>query len=381
MNSRFWNRVAHVCTGIAATIALAYAEPGVLEDKIVIGQSAALSGPAKFLGSEMREGAMAYFSMLNANGGVHGRKIELITLDDSYEPDRAAANTRKLIDQNKVFALFGYVGTPTSLAAMPVFTEAKVPFFAPFTGAEALRQPFNRHVFNIRASYSEETEKLVRHALGLNLSKIAVFYQNDAYGKAGLEGVQQALERRGLAMTAVATVERNSTNVADAVKKLAAAKPDTVIMISAYKSCATFIKEMQAQGSTAHFYNVSFVGSRPLADELGDEGAGVVISQVMPFPFEAVKPIVREYRAAMQRFEPKAPISFTSLEGFVAAKVFVEGLRRAGPQPTRESLMQAFEKMEEYDAGGFKVGFSAGNHSRSKFVDLTVLQRGGRFRN
>ncbi|MDK2124223.1 ABC transporter substrate-binding protein [Parachitinimonas caeni] len=379
MNALLISRMLLAASALAGT--LAWAENGVTADKVVIGQSAALTGPAKLLGTEMRDGANAYFSQVNAAGGVNGRTIELISLDDGYEPEKAAGNTRKLIEQDKVFALFGYVGTPTSLASQPVFTEAKVPFFAPFTGADALRSPFNRYIFNIRAGYSDETEKIVRHSLGLNLKRIAVFYQNDSYGKAGLSGVEQALERRGMQLAATATVERNSTNVKDAVAKLSAVKPEAVIMVSAYKSCAAFIKEMLAHGASAQFYNVSFVGSRPLAEELGDEGAGVVISQVMPFPFEQVQPVVREYRAAMQKFQPKAQVSFTSLEGFIAAKVFVEGLRKAGLNPTRESLMAALEKIDSYDVGGFKVSFSSHNHSQSKFVDLTVIQKGGGFRN
>lgn len=361
--------------------ALAGAEVGVSDNKVVLGQSAALSGPAKLLGIEFRDGANAYFSQVNASGGVNGRDIELLSLDDGYEPDRAAANTRQLIEKDKVFALFGYVGTPTSNAALPVFTEAKVPFFAPFTGANSLRQPFNRFIFHIRAGYSDETEKIIKHATGLNMKRIAVFYQNDSYGKAGLEGAIQALERRGLAPVATATVERNSTQVEDAVKKILTAQPDTVVMVSAYKSCAAFIRAMQNAGSTSQFYNVSFVGSRPLAEELGDEGAGVAISQVMPFPFDGVTPVVREYQAALRKSQPKAPFSFTSLEGFIAAKVFVEGLRRAGNNPTRESLVATLEKIEDYDVGGFRVRFGPHSHSLSKYVNLTVIQRGGTFRN
>jgi ABC-type branched-subunit amino acid transport system substrate-binding protein len=375
-------RTAFLLTLAAAS---AWAEEGVTRDRIIIGQSAALTGPASLLGVEMRDGAQAYFSQLNAQGGVNGRRIELITLDDGYEPERAAANTRKLIEENKVFALFGYVGTPTSLAAQPIFTEAKVPLFAPFTGADSLREPFNRYMFHIRASYSEETERIVRHSVGLNLKRIAVFYQNDSYGKSGLNGVEKALERRGMIPVASATVERNATDVRRAVETIAAAKPDAVVMISAYKSCAAFIKAMQArvaQGdASVQYYNVSFVGSRALAEELGEDAAGVVVSQVMPFPFDGVKSVVREYQAAMQRYNPKAPVSFTSLEGYIAAKVMTEGIRRAGPNLTREGLITALQNMEAYDVGGFRVGFRPGSHALSKFVDLTVIQRGGTFRN
>lgn len=362
------------------------AEIGVFKDRIVLGQSAALTGPAKLLGTEMRDGANAYFAQINAAGGVNGRKVELISLDDGYEPERTVANTRQLLEQNKVFALFGYVGTPTTLAAKEILSEAKVPLFAPFTGAESLRTPFNRYLFHIRAGYGDETEKIVRHSLGLNLKRIAIFYQNDSYGRAGLVGTEAALMRRGLTPVTMATVERNSVNVRDAVKIISAAKPDAVVMISAYKSCAAFIKAMQAEmakgdGPTAQFYNVSFVGSQALANELGEEGPGVAISQVMPFPFDGIRPIAREYRTAMQRYLPNAPVSFTSLEGYIAARVFTEGLRRAGPNPSRGSLIAALEGMSDVDVGGFRVGFTPSNHSLSTFVDLTVIQAGLKFRN
>lgn len=360
---------------------LALAENGITNDKIVLGQSAALTGPARLLGTEFRDGANAYFNQLNQAGGIAGRKVELISLDDGYEPTRTIQNTRQLIEKDKVFALFGYVGTPTSNAALPILSDAKVPFFAPFTGAESLRTPFNRYVFHIRAGYNDETEKIIKHATGLNMTKVAVFYQNDSYGKAGLAGVEQALERRGLTPVATATVERNSTSVAEAVKKINAVKPETVVLISAYKSCAAFIKAMQSEGSTSQYYNVSFVGSRPLANELGEDRAGVAISQVMPFPFQAVTPIVREYQAAMKKSNADAQFSFTSLEGYIAAKVFTEGMRRTGSNPSRETLISSLEGMGELDVGGFRVKFDASNHSRSRFVDLTVIQKDGTFRN
>ncbi|MBB5019020.1 ABC-type branched-subunit amino acid transport system substrate-binding protein [Chitinivorax tropicus] len=361
--------------------AVAHAEVGVTNDAIVLGQSAALSGPARFLGEEMRDGALAYFAQINEQGGVNGRKIQLVSLDDGYEPDRAMENTKVLIEKHKVFALFGYVGTPTSNAAMPLFTAAKVPFYAPFTGADSLRTPHNRYIFNVRASYADEAEKIIRHATNLHLSRIAVFYQNDAYGKAGLAGVEQAMQKRGMTITTTATVERNSTEVESAVKKLAEAKPDAVVMVSTYKSSAAFIKRAQQAGVASQFYNVSFVGSRPLAEELGEQAAGVVVSQVVPSPFDQSQAVVREYRKSMAKYQPKSMISFTSMEGFIAAKSMVEGLKRAGESLTRERLIAALEQGEPVHAGEFKVAFSATSHSPSRFVDLTVMQRDGTFRN
>ena len=350
---------------------------GVTADTILIGQSAALSGPAQELGKEMKSGAEAYFDVINKSGGVNGRKIRLVSLDDGYEPDKAAANTKKLITEDKVLALFGYVGTPTSNAALPIFSEAKVPFVGAFTGAQSLREPFNRYVFNVRASYFDETEDIVGHLVQQGIKRIAVFYQNDAYGKAGLAGVERAMKKRMLDIAATATVERNTTDVATAVGTLAKSKTDAIIMISAYKSCAAFIKAMKLAGGYQQFWNVSFVGSKALSNELGDEGRGVQISQVVPFPWSDVNPIVRDYQ---KRIGGPEKYSFTSLEGYIAAKVLVEGLKRAGKNPTRESLVDGLASMGKVDLGGFTVTYTPTNHNGSSFIDLTIISRGGTFK-
>jgi branched-chain amino acid transport system substrate-binding protein len=373
----------HVCAALlplalALTAGLASADPGVTANTIVIGQSAPFSGPAQALGTEMRAGALAYFQLVNAAGGINGRRIELRSLDDGYEPDRAAANTKKLIDDG-VFLLFGYVGTPTSNAAKPIFTAEKVPFVGPFTGAESLRSPLNRYVFNIRASYYDETDKIVAQLTGQTLDRIAVFYQDDAYGQAGLAGVQRAMEKRNLKITATGTVERNTADVAAAVKAIAKADPQAVVMISAYKSCAAFIKAMRAAGSNPQFVNVSFVGSKALAEETGAEGRGVVISQVVPFPWNYAAPIVKEYQQSFEASAKRDDFSWTSLEGFIAAKTLVEGLRRAGTDLTREHFIKAMETLRDYDLGGYAVTFTPTSHNGSKFVELTVIGKNGRF--
>ena len=363
---------------VAALFSQAAFAQGVSPDKILLGQSVALTGPAAELGIQMRNGAKAYFDHVNANGGVHGRKIELITLDDGYEPSKTAPNTKKLIEEHKVFALFGYVGTPTSAAAMPIFTEAKVPFFGPFTGAELLREPFNRYIFNVRASYYDETDKIVEQVVSTGGKNIAVFYQNDAYGQAGLKGVELAMQKRNLKISALGTVERNTVEVAKAVATINGVTPDAVVMISAYKSCAEFIRQMKKAGSGTTFYNVSFVGSQALANELGKEGIGVAISQVVPFPWGPSLPVIKEY----QQLSLKAGLkdyNFSAVEGFVAAKIFVEGLKRAGRDLNREKFVDALEKMGDVDIGGFFAGFSAKSHSASRFVDLTIIGRDGKF--
>jgi ABC-type branched-subunit amino acid transport system substrate-binding protein len=362
----------------AATAFGAGAEPGVTATTILIGQSAAFSGPASELGTEMRAGAMAYFQQVNASGGVHGRKIELRSLDDGYESDRAAANTKKLIDDG-VFLLFGYVGTPTSNASRPIFTAARVPFVGPFTGAESLRNPLNHYIFNIRASYYDETEKIVGQLVGQTLDKIAVFYQNDDYGKAGLAGVERAMQKRGMKIVATGTVERNTTDVAAAVKAIGKLEPQGVVMISAYKSCAAFIKAMRAVGYNPQFMNVSFVGSRALAHEAGPAGRGVGISQVVPFPWNLSARVVQDSQQRLEASTGKQAYSFTSLEGFISAKVLVEGLRRTGSELTREKFIGTMEQIRDFDVGGFTVSFTPTDHSGSRFVELTVIGKDERF--
>ncbi len=358
----------------------AYAEVGVTHTTILLGQSAAFSGPAANLGKEMKEGAMVYFEYINGQGGVYGRKINLISLDDGYEPDRALSNTKKLINDNKVFALFGYVGTPTSYAVVPLITETKTPFFAPFTGAEGLRSPLNKYIFNIRASYFDETEKLVDWAVSQKKKSIAVFYQDDSYGKTGLQGVEMAMNKRKLKISALGTVERNTIAVAEAVKSIKKAAPDAIIMISAYKSCAEFIRQAKAAGIDAVFMNVSFVGSKALASELGEDGHGVVISQVVPFPWDPTPAVTREFSKLIKVYLPKEQPSFNNLEGFIAAKAFVEGLKRAGTDLTREKFIAALETFRQLDLGDFAVTFSPQSHNGSKQVQLTIIiGKGGGF--
>lgn len=376
------HRVLRAVVGLLGVLGLgmgaAHAEVGVTDDRVLLGQSAAFTGPAAQLGIQMNAGAKVYFENLNRAGGVHGRKIELRIADDQYEAEKAAVNTQRFIEQDKVFALFGYVGTPTANAALPAVTAAKVPFFAPYTGAMSLREPLNRQVFNIRASYIDETALIVEHLVTTGTQKIGVLYQNDAYGKTGLDGVQRALDKHHLKMAGAATVERNSVDVSKALAAMSTAQPDAIVMVSAYASCAAFVKAMKAKGYTGQFYNVSFVGSKALADALGAEGVGVAISQVMPFPYSGTVPIVREYQKAMSDAGLK-DFNWSSLEGYIAAKVFVEGMRRVGRDLSRDKLIQAFESMSRYDMGGFEVSFSPNQHNGSKFVELTIIGSGGRF--
>ncbi len=364
--------------GLATSAACAQPVPGVTSSSILLGESAAFTGPAQQLGIQMRDGMMLWFNHVNAQGGVHGRTIRLVTRDDGYESDRAAENTRKLIEADRVFALVGYVGTPTSKASLPVFTKAKVPFVGPFTGAELLRTPLNPYVFNVRASYYNETDAIVEQLLTTGSKRFAVFYQNDSYGLAGLTGVQIAVRKRGGEIVATGTVERNTVDVAKAIKAILPKRPDAVIMISAYKSIAAFIKTAKKDGYDGQFYNVSFVGSTALANELGNEGVGVAISQVVPFPWSLSVPVVEEFNKLAKK--AKVDVNFSSLEGFLVAKVSVEGLRRAGRNLTRERFMNALESMHDVDFGGFAVSYSPTNHNGSMYVDLTIIGRDGGFK-
>jgi ABC-type branched-subunit amino acid transport system substrate-binding protein len=346
-------------------------------DRILLAQSAPFTGPAAQLGIQFHQGAKVYFDQLNAQGGLHKRPVEIVKLDDGYEPDRCAENTRKLIAEDPL-ALFGYIGTPTSVAALPIATAAKMPFVAPFTGAMALRQPLNRYAFHIRASYNDETELIVKQLTSLGLHKIAVFYQNDAYGKAGLDGVELAMKSRNMKVLAQAPFERNTVAVAPAVKTLVAAQPDAIVQIGAYKACAAFIRQARAAGFGGTFFNVSFVGTQALADELGKEAAGVVVSQVVPSPYNAARPITREFLQAVKKAGGDHQANFSSMEGYLAAKVLAEGLRRG--KPTRDGLIAGLESVSNEDFGGFSVSFSPNDHVASKFVELSMLTGDGKVR-
>ena len=347
--------------------------------RIVLGQSAAFSGPAAQLGTQFHAGAKLFFDQLNAKGGVNQMQVEIRQLDDGYEPERCAENTRKLLADD-VFSLFGYIGTPTSVAALPLATKAQTPFFAPFTGAMGLRQPFNRMAFHMRASYQDETALIVKQLTNLGLKKIAVFHQNDAYGKAGLDGVTLALEALALKPVATATVERNSVDVARAVSILNAAQPDAVVQISAYTSCAAYIRAARKAGYGGTFYNVSFVGTQALADALGKEGAGVAVSQVVPSPYSASRPITREFLTAIAQGGNQVQPNFSSMEGYMAARLFSEGLRRTGGRPSREGLIESLESIRDFSLGGFAVSFGPTDHVASKFVELSMLTGDGRVR-
>jgi len=368
--------LTHLAAGTASLALPAFAQT---DRRIVLGQSAPLTGPAAQLGIQFQQGAKLAFSIANARGGVNGRIVELRTLDDGYEPTRCQTNTQTLLAED-VLALFGYIGTPTSLVALPLATAAKVPFIAPFTGAQALREPLNRFAFHVRASYFDETARIVNQVTQVGMKRVAVFHQNDSYGQAGLDGVTRALKALQLEVLATGKVERNSTDVAAAVASILKGKPEAVVQISAYKSCAAFVRAARAAGYAGQFYNVSFVGTQALANELGADARGVVVSQVMPYPFAPLIAVTNEFITAANAAQPKFAPNYGSIEGFIAARVILEGLRRAGSTPTSEGLIAGLEAMQNFNTGGFFVDFSSRKHVGSSYVDLTILDGNGHVR-
>lgn len=371
----------------AAGLFIAYAapaqagDPGVSADKIVFGQSAAMTGPAAALGLGMREGIEAAFKEANAKGGVGGKKLELVSRDDGYEPDKAIAATKQLIEQDKVFALIGAVGTPTSAAAQPIATAANVPFIGPFTGAGFLRKPELKNVINLRGSYNEETEAWVKHLTeDLGLKHIAIFYQDDSFGRAGLSGVKAAMDKRHMQLVAEGTYPRNTTAVKTALLQIARAKPEAVVMVGAYKPCAEFIKLAKQIKLQAKFVNISFVGSDALAKELGPEGAGVVITQVVPLPNDSSLPLVAAYQKALKAANPSAQPGFVSLEGYMVGRLVVEALGTLKGEPTRQALLDAIYAKGKFDLGGVTVTYGPGKNQGMDRVFFTVIQPDGSFK-
>jgi branched-chain amino acid transport system substrate-binding protein len=363
----------------AGASALALPALAQSDRRILLGQSAPLTGPAAQLGIQFQSGAKLALERANARGGINGRNVELRSMDDGYEPARCQANTQALLNED-VLALFGYIGTPTSLAALPLATAARAPFVAPFTGAQALRDPFNRYAFHLRASYYDETARIVNQVTQVGMKRVAVFHQNDSYGQAGLDGVQRALKAVQLEPVATATVERNSTDVSAALERLLPSRPEAIVQVSAYKSCAAFVRAARKAGYAGQFYNVSFVGTQALADELGPDARGVVVSQVMPYPFAPVSALANEFLGAAAAAQPKVQANYSSIEGYIAGRVMLEGLRRAGAALSREALIAGLESIQNVDFGGFFVDFNPRKRVGSSFVDLTILDGSGNVR-
>ena len=368
----------------AAAAALAPARaagiPGVGDDRILFGQSAAFSGLAQALGQGMRLGLRAAFEERNRAGGVHGRRLDLVSLDDRYEPELAIGNTRRLIEEERVFALVGAVGTPTSNAAEPIASAAGVPYIGPFTGAEFLRSRSRPMVLNVRASYFQETEEMVeRLTSDLGLSQIGILYQDDSYGLAGYKGLIRALKRRKLEVAGVGAYRRNTTAVKTAVLDLVHSGPEAVVIIGAYRPVAEFIRWARRLGFDPVFVNISFVGSNALVRELGAAGEGVLVTQVVPFPTDASLPIVADYQRALAAYSPESAPGFVSLEGYIVGRFVVEAIERSGRDLTRNGFINAVTLTGVHDLGGFELEFGPIDNQGSDRVFLTEIGADGRY--
>src|SRR4051812_2837775 len=381
MRASPFNALLAASAVLLATSIAASAENGVSADKIVFGQAAALDGPASALGQGMKMGLEAAFAEVNKAGGVKGRKLELKSVDDGYEPTKSIEAAKKLLEEDKVFALVGAVGTPTAAATQPIATAAGAPFIGAFTGAEFLREPHKPMVLNIRASYFQETEAMVeRLTKDLGATKIAIMYQDDAFGQAGLAGVKKALDKRQMQLAGEGTFERNTVAVKTALLSIKKAEPQAVIMISPYKPAAEFIKLAKQIKLDVTFVNISFVGSDALAKELGAAGAGVVITQVVPFPNDAAIPVVGRYHTALKASAPDAQPGFVSLEGYLVGRAIIAALEKVNGEPTRKALMEAVQNTGNFDLGGFKLVYSDSSNRGSDHVFLTVIQPDGSFK-
>jgi ABC-type branched-subunit amino acid transport system substrate-binding protein len=351
-------------------VTLAGSESGVSGNEIVIGMCNALTGPASALGAGVRKGALVYFDKINRTGGVHGRKIRVVSADDGYEPKNTVVQTRKLIAEDKVFALFGYVGTPTSSAIIPLINEAKIPFWGPFTGAEFLRNPVSKYIFNVRGSYFDEAETQVQYLVNKRgIKRIGIFYQNDAYGLAVKGGVLKALKNRSLDLTGYGTFERNTEDITAGLADLRKANPEAVVMVGTYKAMAAFIRKAKTEGFNPVFLNVSFVGTAALVKELSGGGDGTLVTQVMPSPKDAAVPLLVQYRGDMKAAGHRE-LDYTDLEGYVDAVLFVEALKKAGRDLTRDSFIQSAESLNT-SIGGLEVRFSPTDHQALGTIYLT----------
>src|SRR6476469_118092 len=370
MHSSLRGTLAAIALGAILTVP-AHAEDGVSADTITFGQAAVLEGPASALGLGMQTGLNAAFNEINAKGGVNGRKLKLVSVDDGYEPDRSIAMTKKLIEEDKVFALIGPVGTPTAAAAQPIATAAKVPFIGAFTGAGFLRNPKLENVINVRASYDAETEAWVKHLTeDLKISKIAIFYQDDAFGRAGLSGFKKAMDKRKMEIAAEATYERNTVAVKSGLLTLKQAAPEAVVIVGAYKPVAEFIKLSRNVSFNPVFVNISFVGANALAKELGSDGKGVIVSQVVPFPGDASLKVVADYQAAIKQAggEPE----FVSLEGYLVGRLAIAALEKAGKDVTREGLLKAIKDTGKFDIGGLVMTYGPEDNQGLDKVFMTI---------
>ena len=346
--------------------------------EIVIGQSTPLSGSNAEIGKDIRNGAQAYFNKVNAAGGVNGNTIKFVSLDDRNDPKVAAENTRQLVDEQNALALFGYASSTLSIPSMPLVKEKHVPFFAPFTGAEAIRKQ-NDYVFTIRANYAEELDKILAFWTSMGVTRIVVVHYDDEIGKQNFQTVTDYLQRFGKKPTAV-SIKRNADVPDASIESIIKADPQVIVGTTLYGATAQILKKLKAADKNYPISSLSFVGAAQLAKTAGKDAAGVSVAQVVPLPKNGSVAVVRECREAWQKSGAKEGMTPTSLEACIAAKVLVEGIRKAGKEPTRESLKKGLEDLGRFDAGGLEIVFSPSSHHGGRFVDLAVITANGELR-
>lgn len=358
----------------------AFAGQGITDSEVRFAQVAAIEGPAAALGTGMQLGIQAAFTEINSAGGVNGRTLSLTSMDDGYEPSRSIDAVNSVIASDDYLALIGPVGTPTTKATQPIATEANMPMIGPFTGAGFLRAPELTNVVNLRATYDAETAAWIDHLVDeMGYTNIAILYQDDGFGRVGLSGVTKALEERGMSLSAEGTYTRNTVAVKSALLEIRKAKPQAVVMVGAYKPLAEFIKLSKKMRMDPTFVTISFVGSKALAAELGDAGEGVIVSQVVPQPWDTSIPVVAQYQAALKAHDPAAEPGFVSLEGYLTGRVAIEVLKAAGADVTRESFLEALTGLGSVDFGGFPMVFGPGDNQGSDGVFLTRINASGSF--
>jgi branched-chain amino acid transport system substrate-binding protein len=348
-----------------------HAEIGVTDSEIKIETINAQSGPAASLGLELNAGAKALISRINASGGIHGRKIKWILKDDTYEPEKTLNLLHEAISADSVFCLFNFVGTPTINAVIPLISRTQIPLVGAFTGAEILRNPINKQIFNIRASYWDETHLMVEALIRHGINDIGVFYQDDSFGDAVRSGVYKALKQNELKIATEGRFKRNTEDITDGFNTILKIKPRAIILAGTSKVLALFVKKAKAENYNPIFLNVSFVGTAGFIKAVGNEGENSYITQVVPHPELSQVNIVKKFRADMKA-SGKSEITFGALEGYLNALVLTEGLKIAGKNLDRESFRKALESIDT-DFGGFKISFSENNHQGSKKVYLTKV--------
>ncbi len=348
-------------------------------ERLRIGQSVALTGPLAELGRAMHEGALACFAAVNAKGGVHGRRIELEGRDDGYNVQRSLANVKAFLEDPGLFALFGCMGTPMIEAMLPLLKGTDVPLFTPLTGATSARPTGLKQVMNIRASYPEETERLIEHLATVGIRRLAIVSQHNSFGAEVAQAAQGAVQRRQLQEVAAVTVENDASDAPAAAAKVAAAQPEAVFIGLAGKPTIEFVKAIRRERRGLPLYALSVMGTNATLDALKDDAVGIAMTQVVPLPTNPVVPVVRDFLQAWKAHGAPLEPSHLALEGYINARVFVEALKRAGARPTRAGFVEAVYGLKKLDLGGFEVGFSDAGRNASRFIELTMVGRGGRF--